>query len=168
MSARWHALFVPLEDAAHVEAALRAALADLGYQPYDPFPGGSGTPPGLIALVRSFVAPPQEGWTRVLGELDDTALPTLSAALPDGGGDDNRVQLRVVEQVLEAAGRGHLGIQTAHVREPRFTGVANDFQMAIRRLTQVPNQVGPPIAAPHHACPNDLFRCFHSLMIELI
>ena len=81
MSARWHALYIPLEDADRVEAVLRAALADLGYQLYDPFSGGSGTPPGLIALVRSFVAPPAAGWTRVLGELDDAALPALSAAL---------------------------------------------------------------------------------------
>ena len=81
MSARWHALFIPLEDADRVESALRESLAALGYQPYDPFPGGSGTPPGLTDLVRTFVAPPAEGWTRVLGEVDAAALPALSAAL---------------------------------------------------------------------------------------
>jgi len=81
MSARWHALFIPLEDADRVESALRESLAALGYQPYDPFPGGSGTPPGLTDLVRTFVAPPGEGWTRVLGDVDAVALPALSAAL---------------------------------------------------------------------------------------
>lgn len=81
MSARWHALFVPLEDADRVESALRDSLTALGYQPYDPFPGGSGTPPGLDDLARSFVAPPGEDWTRVLGEVDPAALPALSAAL---------------------------------------------------------------------------------------
>ncbi len=81
MSAPWHTLFVPLEDAARVEAALRAALADLGYRPYDPFPGGTGTPPGLTDLARGFVAPPGEGWTRVLGPLDPAAFPALGAAL---------------------------------------------------------------------------------------
>lgn len=81
MSARWHALFIPLEDVDRVESALRATLAALGYQPYDPFPGGSGTPPGLADLARSFVAPPGEGWTRVVGEVDPAALPALSVAL---------------------------------------------------------------------------------------
>lgn len=81
MSAPWHALFIPLEDAACVEAALRAALVDLGYRPYDPFPGGTGTPSGLADLVRGFVAPSGEGWTRVLGPLDAAAFLALSASL---------------------------------------------------------------------------------------
>lgn len=81
MSARWHALLIPLEDADRIETALREALAALGYEPYDPFPGGTGTPPGLVDLARCFVAPPDEGWTRVLGEVDPAALPALSAAL---------------------------------------------------------------------------------------
>jgi len=81
MSAGWHTLFIPQTDAARVEAALRAALADQGCQAYDPFPGGTGTPPGLTPLARCFVAPPGDGWTRVLGEIEAQTLAALSSAL---------------------------------------------------------------------------------------
>lgn len=113
MSARWHALYIPLEDADRVEAALRAALAGLGYQPYDPFPGGTGTPPGLADLVRSFVAPPGEGWTRVLGEIDAAALPALSAAL----------NAPVLEGRL-ADGEGGFAVWRAGVRDPSADALA--------------------------------------------
>lgn len=96
MSQTWHSLFIPGAEASTVAEALRALLARRGCAPYDPFPGGTGTPPELTALVRLFVAPAQDGWVRVLGDLDATLLPDLAAALKsallagwleeDGGG----------------------------------------------------------------------------------
>ena len=96
MSQTWHSLYLPTANAQPVIDALRALLAAHGYTPYDPFPGGTGTPGNLTDLVRQFVAPPQEGWVRILGqsvesllsEFSATArLPVLYAWLtPDGGG----------------------------------------------------------------------------------
>ena len=96
MSQTWNSLFIPGADANAVAEALRALLVRHGCAPYDPFPGGTGTPPELSALVRLFVAPAQDGWVRVLGELEEALLPDLAAALgsallvgwlnEDGGG----------------------------------------------------------------------------------
>lgn len=96
MSQTWHGLFIPDADASAVAEALRALLVRRGCAPYDPFPGGTGTPPELSALIRLFVAPAQDGWVRVLGDLDAALLPDLAAALDrsllaawlgeDGGG----------------------------------------------------------------------------------
>ena len=81
MTAAWHNLYIPGAEPAAVSAALRALLGQHGYTPYDPFPGGTGTPPGLTTLARLFVAPAQDGWVRVLGELDRDWWSPLSAAL---------------------------------------------------------------------------------------
>lgn len=96
MSQSWHSLFVSGAGTGAVAEALRALLVRSGYAPYDPFPGGTGTPPELTALLRLFVAPAQEGWVRVLGDLDAALLPDLALALEsallvgwlgeDGGG----------------------------------------------------------------------------------
>lgn len=74
MSQSWHSVYVRATNAEPVIDALRAALVARGYAPYDPFPGGTGTPPRLAATVRQFVAPPAGGWVRVLGEPDPDAL----------------------------------------------------------------------------------------------
>lgn len=81
MSQIWTSLYVSLTDAAAVAAALQSLLTDKGYQPYDPFPGGAGTPLGQKETVRLFVAPPQDNWVRVLGQLDQDLLPDLSHSL---------------------------------------------------------------------------------------
>jgi hypothetical protein len=81
MSQTWYRLFLPTADAGPVAAALASTLGAQGYAPYDPFPGGTGTPPGLTALTRMFVAPPQEGWVVVLGEFPDSLLPDFSRAI---------------------------------------------------------------------------------------
>lgn len=64
-------------------AAVRDALIADGWQPYDPFPGGIGTPPALKRLVRLLVAPPVNGWVRVYGD-PAAALPTVITALSAG------------------------------------------------------------------------------------
>ncbi len=81
MSQPWHSLFLRTTRAEPVIDALREALAARGYMPYDPFPGGTGTPPKLAANVRQFVAPPLAGWVRVLGAPDDDVLPDFQARI---------------------------------------------------------------------------------------
>jgi hypothetical protein len=81
MNLTWYCLYLPRLDSEQVAEALRSLLAAQGYQPYDPFPGGAGTPPGLRAMVRQFVAPVQEGWVRVLGQPHEAILPDLSTQL---------------------------------------------------------------------------------------
>jgi hypothetical protein len=78
MSQNWYRLFVPQSEAQKVAEALRSPLEAQGYVPFDPFPGGTGTPPGLSALVRLFVAPSQDGWVCVLGEYPEDRLPDFS------------------------------------------------------------------------------------------
>jgi hypothetical protein len=63
---------------------LAGALEANGYKRYDPFPGGAGTPPGLKTFVKHFVAPPEAGWVRILGNPDPETLPALFAALSAG------------------------------------------------------------------------------------
>jgi hypothetical protein len=74
----WYSLYVPQMESRTVADLWRGLMAAHGYQPYDPFPGGTGTPPGLRNLVRLFVAPAQEGWVRLLGQPVESLLPELS------------------------------------------------------------------------------------------
>lgn len=74
MSDPWYSLFLALDDSAPVIDALRATLEARGYAPYDPFPGGTGTPLKLTATVRHFVAPARDSWVQVLGQPDADAL----------------------------------------------------------------------------------------------
>jgi hypothetical protein len=69
MTAYWMSSYVRTEDRAGLEAALVAALVEQGYQRFDPFPGGTGTPPGIKDIVRLFVAPAQAAWVRIVGAL---------------------------------------------------------------------------------------------------
>ncbi len=81
MNPAWYSLYLPTNDAHPIVESLRGLLADQGYQVFDPFPGGSGTPPGLSNTVRQFAAPPQSGWLRLLGQPLETLLPAWSRAL---------------------------------------------------------------------------------------
>jgi len=81
MKPAWYGLYLPTHEAQTVAESLRGLLADQGYKPFDPFPGGSGTPPGLSNTVRQFAAPPQAGWLRLLGQPLEALLPDLSRAL---------------------------------------------------------------------------------------
>lgn len=74
----WHSLYLRTDSSAIAVLALVEALQTLGYQRYDPFPGGMGTPPGLKTFAKHFVAPPQDGWVRVLGQPEPDLLPALS------------------------------------------------------------------------------------------
>jgi hypothetical protein len=79
MSETWHSLYLRADDTDAVAAALIDALRHHGYQRYDPFAGGTGTPPGLKSFIKHFVAPPTDGWVHVLGEPDPSSLVDLSA-----------------------------------------------------------------------------------------
>ncbi len=81
MTPSWHSLYIADVSPEAVSAALVSVLGRHGYASYDPFPGGTGTPPGLTDLVRLFVAPAQGGGVRVLGELDRALCTELSTAL---------------------------------------------------------------------------------------
>jgi hypothetical protein len=80
----WHQFYVQTGDMASVESILAVTLEAHGYRRYDPFPGGAGTLPGLKTFVKHFVAPPEAGWVRVLGNPDPETLPALVAALSAG------------------------------------------------------------------------------------
>lgn len=93
----WHSLYILSEDSAAIEAAVDEALLAQGYKRYDPFPGGSGLTAHIWRRrVRHFLAPPDTGWTRLLGEPDVACLPAIAAGLKlpllhawldDSGGD---------------------------------------------------------------------------------
>lgn len=78
---RWDQICLQGDSAALVAEQLRTALAESGYAPYDPFHGGSGTPPRFKRFVRLFVLPPHAGWIRVLGAQDADVLPALLRTL---------------------------------------------------------------------------------------
>ncbi len=85
MSSPWHSLYLKVsepDDHTAIITALRQALQAHGYEPYDPFSGGSGTPPKFKTFIKQFVALPQAGWSRVLGDPDPAALMTLSETQP--------------------------------------------------------------------------------------
>jgi hypothetical protein len=81
MKADCYLTLVQSEDAPAVARALRSSLEALGFQPYDPFPGGSSPPALWEQTVKAFVEPARDGWVRVLGKLRAEALSSASAML---------------------------------------------------------------------------------------
>jgi hypothetical protein len=76
----WHSLFSPTASADTFSHQLRdAAIAD-GYTPYNPF-GLMPSKPYKIT-VRLFIAPPQNGWTRIVGEAPPEICTRVSAQSP--------------------------------------------------------------------------------------
>jgi hypothetical protein len=78
MPETWHSLYLRADDPPAIVAVLVAALQQRGYQRYDPFAGGTGTPSGLKTFVRHFIAPSVDGWVRILGEPDLQVVNDLS------------------------------------------------------------------------------------------
>lgn len=76
MSTLWNSLYCPSEDVGAIAHALQDSLISLGYQPYNPF----GIVPGksYAQTVRLFVAPPNGGWTRIIGAPDEGQFAALS------------------------------------------------------------------------------------------
>lgn len=82
MTNSWNSIYLQTHETAAVVITLVESLQALGYQRYDPFPGGMGTPPGLKTFAKYFVAPAQDGWVRILGEPVADLLPVLSRKMP--------------------------------------------------------------------------------------
>jgi hypothetical protein len=76
MRTRWRNLYLLCDDQNRIVAALQKSLTALGYTLYDPF----GLIPGKAyeQTARIFVAPPMNNWTRILGDIDDANIPSLS------------------------------------------------------------------------------------------
>ncbi len=77
----WASAYLPGVTKKQVVAVLRELYESSGYQPYDPFPGGTGTPPTLSRSVRLFVAPTHKGWVRIIGESEPEILQSLAEKL---------------------------------------------------------------------------------------
>ena len=77
----WSSIYIPTGDEAKVVTAFEKATSTAGYKPYNPFPGGGGTPTGILTRVRMFVAPGENGWTRIIGLPDVELLNSLAEAL---------------------------------------------------------------------------------------
>ncbi len=72
LDADWCGVYLHSPDTDAIHAALTEVMAAAGYRPYNPFPGGAGTARQARELVRVFVAPPEAGWTRLIGCLAET------------------------------------------------------------------------------------------------
>ncbi len=91
------------------------------------------------------------------------------------GGDHHRVDLGVAQQVLERVVQPGPGVPCPHVLQPRGVPIADRGERRPRQLRQVADQVGAPVAGPHHprphralthprhSCDGTLFQGNHSL-----
>ena len=131
MSQDWYSLFVPDATPDEVASALESLLSGQGYHAYDPFPGGTGTPPNLREMVRLFVAPADQGWVRVVGQVDEALLRALSESLGKpvicGWVDGSSGGFTVFREGERHDGPGALkpylrGDQTGEVLQQAFTG----------------------------------------------
>lgn len=75
--AHWQRILVASEDATQLITALKVIYQAHEYKPYDPFPGGTGTPVRLADKVRLFVCPPDGGWLRVCVSPEDMVPPAI-------------------------------------------------------------------------------------------
>lgn len=76
----WHSLYLRQAAQDEIVTTLHDALTAHGYQQYNPF-GLMPSKPYKITQ-RLFVAPAQDGWTRIVGATDAALLPALSATMP--------------------------------------------------------------------------------------
>lgn len=82
MTERWDHLYIQSADAGQVAAQIRSIAHAASYRAYDPFSGGSITPPSWKQFIKLLAAPPNEqGFVRVFGEHDAGLLPQILSAL---------------------------------------------------------------------------------------
>ncbi len=77
----WASAYVSLADKKRLISAIREIYESAGYIAYDPFPGGNGTPSGISSTSRLFVARPESGWIRMIGEVEVNILKKLAEKL---------------------------------------------------------------------------------------
>ncbi len=72
----WHNLFLLSTETERIAAAVRDSVIEHGYSLYDPFELMPGK--AYAESLRLFITPPQNGWTRVLGNPEENLLSALS------------------------------------------------------------------------------------------
>ncbi len=72
----WKSLYISCDDQQGVVGNLQNQLTASGYELFDPFDGVPGKP--YPQIVRLFIAPPQQGWMRILGDVDPQFATKLS------------------------------------------------------------------------------------------
>jgi hypothetical protein len=78
----WISYYLPTTRRKALREALEQVHTAAGYQAYDPFAGGRGTPPGLKHLARFFISPKLDGgYLRLIGQPDPELLPALAESL---------------------------------------------------------------------------------------
>jgi hypothetical protein len=68
MSNAWYSLYLRSENPSEVSDTLQSVFQNLGWTPYDPFPGGVGTPFSLKIFAKAFVLPADTSLIRVVSE----------------------------------------------------------------------------------------------------
>lgn len=81
LNIEWASSYIPTTQRKKLLASLTEVYQGLGYQPYSPFAGGSGSPMGKTDWVRTFLSPKQDGWVRLIGYSDHQVLEAVAAAL---------------------------------------------------------------------------------------
>lgn len=167
----WTSLYLSSDDTQRILIRLQTSLTSHGYELFDPF----GLIPGKTfpQAVRLFVAPPANGWTRILGALDDfipLALSSLGVCLLVGlEAETSRIQTFVNGMEVDP-----IEALTPHLRPER----ADDLRDALssggrgtaRRVpTPIPLDALPPDVQnmAHHLNPNQMNRMFNKLMGRL-
>lgn len=77
----WSSLYIPLSDDEQVFRALDECYQTAGYQAYNPFPGGRGSPQHAHEFIKLFVKWGEDGWTRIIGTPDESLLTPFSKTL---------------------------------------------------------------------------------------
>ncbi len=88
----WNSTFIKTDSAALVAAWLTDAFTVQGWQAYDPFPGGAGTPFSVTQFAKTFTFALSNDWTRIVSEgaLPDNILRALSVPVLRGWLDAER------------------------------------------------------------------------------
>ncbi|MDX1993879.1 MAG: hypothetical protein SF029_15945 [bacterium] len=153
----WHSLYLPSTESGSIAEYTRAVLVNLGYEPYDPF--GLLPGKGYSRSVRLFVAPPDEGWTRLLGSIDETALEPLLEALSQNGVcfsvhlENEHAQFRAFANGIEA---DFLEALTPHLRADK---TADDLRRALSSTTAAGSSIrasADAVEAPPELLPNSV------------
>ena len=80
-----------------------------------------------------------------------------------GGGDDDSVHVCTVEELLRLCHTFDVWIQSADMFQALNIGVADGFELAVRKTFEVPNQKRSPVAAPDYT---DCDLLLHDLGVD--